>query len=62
MLCYNSTDGKTSLKTNKMQTSSSVKSNIHTLRDIRDEDDTDRDRNMFWNGNSTQFGGDDNKK
>ncbi|XP_020253441.1 plant UBX domain-containing protein 11 isoform X2 [Asparagus officinalis] len=36
-------------------------SNIHTLR--HDEDDFQSgDRNTFWNGNSTQFGGDDDKK
>lgn len=62
MFCNNSTDGETSLKTNKRKSSSSLKSNIHTLTDIRAEDDTNRDRNMFWNGNSTQFGGDDKKK
>ncbi|XP_011628666.1 plant UBX domain-containing protein 11 isoform X2 [Amborella trichopoda] len=34
--------------------------NIHTLN--HDEnDDASRDRNTFWNGNSTQFGGDNNK-
>lgn len=35
-------------------------SNIHTLK--HDEDDgTFGDRNAFWNGNSTQYGGDNNK-
>lgn len=35
-------------------------SNIHTLR--HDEDDfQSTDRNTFWNGNSTEFGGDDKK-
>ncbi|KAJ6792965.1 plant UBX domain-containing protein 11 isoform X1 [Iris pallida] len=35
-------------------------SNIHTLR--HEEDDFQSgDRNVFWNGNSTQFGGDDKK-
>lgn len=35
-------------------------SNIHTLR--HDEDDfQSRDRNTFWNGNSTQYGGDDRR-
>ncbi|CAL9764562.1 unnamed protein product [Musa acuminata subsp. burmannicoides] len=33
-------------------------SNIHTLRH---DDDPSGDKNMFWNGNSTQFGGDDKK-
>ncbi|KAJ6825042.1 plant UBX domain-containing protein 11 isoform X1 [Iris pallida] len=36
-------------------------SNIHTLR--HDEDDFQSgDRNRFWNGNSTQFGGEEDKK
>ncbi|GLJ21854.1 hypothetical protein SUGI_0408660 [Cryptomeria japonica] len=35
-------------------------SNIHTLK--RDEDESFRDRNAFWNGNSTQYGGDDSKR
>lgn len=35
-------------------------SNIHTLK--HDEDDGPfGDRNAFWNGNSTQYGGDNNK-
>ncbi|KAJ0034094.1 hypothetical protein Pint_25702 [Pistacia integerrima] len=43
------------------RTTSAFGSNIHTLK--RDEDD-DRfsDRNAFWNGNSTQYGGDNNGK
>uniref|UniRef100_A0A1D1XL87 UBX domain-containing protein 4 n=1 Tax=Anthurium amnicola TaxID=1678845 RepID=A0A1D1XL87_9ARAE len=39
-------------------TSSRFGSNIHTLRDVEGEDPPS-DRNFFWNGNSTQFGGDD---
>ncbi|XP_031494607.1 plant UBX domain-containing protein 11 isoform X2 [Nymphaea colorata] len=35
-------------------------SNVHTLRQ-EDDDTAFRDRNAFWNGNSTQYGGDDNK-
>lgn len=35
-------------------------SNIHTLK--HDEDDSFRDKNAFWNGNSTQYGGDDSKR
>jgi len=35
-------------------------SNIHTLN--HDEDESFRDRNAFWNGNSTQYGGDDSKR
>ncbi|XP_042420235.1 plant UBX domain-containing protein 11-like [Zingiber officinale] len=33
-------------------------SNIHTLRH---DGDSSSDKNVFWNGNSTQFGGDDKK-
>lgn len=46
---------------NRPQTTSGFGSNIHTLK--RDEDD-DRfsDRNAFWNGNSTQYGGDNGGK
>lgn len=36
-------------------------SNIHTLKHD-DEDDKSTDRNKFWNGNSTQYGGDDDRK
>ncbi|CAN6483124.1 unnamed protein product [Victoria cruziana] len=39
---------------------SSWGSNVHTLRHD-DEDSAFRDRNAFWNGNSTQYGGDDNE-
>lgn len=35
-------------------------SNIHTLNDTEDEGPSG-DKNMFWNGNSTQYGGNDNK-
>lgn len=35
-------------------------SNIHTLK--HDEDESFRDQNAFWNGNSTQYGGDDSKR
>lgn len=35
-------------------------SNVHTLK--HDEDESFRDRNAFWNGNSTQYGGDDSKR
>eukprot|EP00262_Sarcandra_glabra_P007167 TRINITY_DN19792_c0_g1_i1.p1 TRINITY_DN19792_c0_g1~~TRINITY_DN19792_c0_g1_i1.p1 ORF type:complete len:554 (-),score=94.29 TRINITY_DN19792_c0_g1_i1:278-1939(-) len=41
--------------------SSHFGSNIHTLK--HDEDDVPfKDRNAFWNGNSTQYGGDDGKQ
>ncbi|KAK1295101.1 hypothetical protein QJS10_CPA16g00154 [Acorus calamus] len=44
----------------KNGTSRTFGSNIHTLK--RDEDDPRfSDRNSFWNGNSTQYGGDNNK-
>ncbi|KAK9289004.1 hypothetical protein L1049_017475 [Liquidambar formosana] len=45
----------------KQPTTSRFGSNIHTLK--HDEDD-DRfgDKNAFWNGNSTQYGGDNNGK
>ncbi|XVF29284.1 hypothetical protein REPUB_Repub15cG0107600 [Reevesia pubescens] len=46
---------------NRRPTTSRYGSNIHTLK--RDEDD-DRftDRNPYWNGNSTQYGGDSDSK
>lgn len=44
----------------RRQASRPFGSNIHTLR--HDEDDfQSTDRNTFWNGNSTEFGGDDKK-
>ncbi|KAL6976255.1 hypothetical protein U1Q18_025042 [Sarracenia purpurea var. burkii] len=48
-------------KKNKQATSTRLGSNIHTLR--HDEDDSQfSDRNAFWNGNSTQYGGDNDSK
>lgn len=45
----------------KRPTSSRFGSNIHTLK--HDEDDSKtKDRNAFWNGNSTQYGGDSDGK
>lgn len=41
--------------------SSHFGSNIHTLKHDEDENQFG-DKNTFWNGNSTQFGGDDNSK
>ncbi|MCD9640777.1 hypothetical protein HAX54_026306 [Datura stramonium] len=41
--------------------SSCFGSNIHTLKHDEDENQFG-DKNTFWNGNSTQFGGDDNSK
>ncbi|XP_059296023.1 plant UBX domain-containing protein 11 isoform X1 [Lycium ferocissimum] len=40
--------------------SSRFGSNIHTLK--HDDESRFGDKNTFWNGNSTQFGGDDNGK
>ncbi|KAH6786504.1 hypothetical protein C2S52_006056 [Perilla frutescens var. hirtella] len=42
------------------QLSSRYGGNIHTLK--HDEDDRFSDKNAFWNGNSTQFGGNDDGK
>ncbi|XP_073013411.1 plant UBX domain-containing protein 11 [Typha latifolia] len=50
-----------SVKNTKKRTSRPFGSNIHTLRHDEDQSPS-RDRNVFWNGNSTQFGGDDDKK
>ncbi|KAG9131712.1 hypothetical protein Leryth_009445 [Lithospermum erythrorhizon] len=56
-----STSGTSSNKKPRQPSSNQFGSNIHTLK--RDEDDQRfSDRNTFWNGNSTQFGGDDNGK
>ncbi|KAH8502442.1 hypothetical protein H0E87_013942 [Populus deltoides] len=45
----------------KQPTTSRVGSNIHTLK--HDEDDSRfSERNSFWNGNSTQYGGDNDAK
>ncbi|KAJ0091780.1 hypothetical protein Patl1_26277 [Pistacia atlantica] len=43
------------------RTTSAFGSNIHTLKHDED-DDRFSDRNAFWNGNSTQYGGDNNGK
>ncbi|KAI4334757.1 hypothetical protein L6164_013469 [Bauhinia variegata] len=46
---------------NKKPTSSRFGANIHTLK--HDDDDSRfSDRNAFWNGNSTQYGGDNGSK
>lgn len=53
--------GTTPMTKNRQATSSRFGSNIHTLK--HDEDDTRfSDRNAFWNGNSTQYGGDNDGK
>ncbi|KAF8393912.1 hypothetical protein HHK36_020112 [Tetracentron sinense] len=44
----------------RKSTTSQFGSNIHTLKHDEDEDQF-KDRNTFWNGNSTQYGGDDGK-
>ncbi|KAL0322728.1 UNVERIFIED_CONTAM: Plant UBX domain-containing protein 11 [Sesamum angustifolium] len=46
----------------KQQTSRSFGGNIHTLKHDDDDDSRPNDRNAFWNGNSTQFGGNDDGK
>lgn len=51
--------GKNDSKKSKQTTSSRIGSNIHTLK--HDEDDSRfSDKNAFWNGNSTQYGGNNN--
>ncbi|KAF5945001.1 hypothetical protein HYC85_015229 [Camellia sinensis] len=51
--------GKNDSKKSKQATSSRIGSNIHTLK--HDEDDSRfSDKNAFWNGNSTQYGGNNN--
>lgn len=53
---YSSTPQNANARTSS--TSRPFGSNIHTLR--HDEDDfSSQDRNTFWNGNSTQYGGND---
>nr|XP_010326904.1 plant UBX domain-containing protein 11 isoform X3 [Solanum lycopersicum] len=51
---------KTSTTNNRgrKRASSSFGSNIHTLKHDEDENQSG-DKNTFWNGNSTQFGGDE---
>ncbi|KAJ6683482.1 hypothetical protein OIU85_007195 [Salix viminalis] len=45
-------------------TASRIGSNIHTLKHDDDDDDDGRfkDRNSFWNGNSTEYGGNNDGK
>ncbi|CDP16563.1 unnamed protein product [Coffea canephora] len=60
---YRSTDttNRSSNSRSRQLKSSPFGSNIHTLR--HDEDDGRfNDRNAFWNGNSTQYGGDNDGK
>ena len=60
---YRSTDttSRSSNSRSRQLKSSPCGSNIHTLR--HDEDDGRfNDRNAFWNGNSTQYGGDNDGK
>ncbi|XP_027117279.1 plant UBX domain-containing protein 11-like isoform X1 [Coffea arabica] len=60
---YRSTDttSRSSNSRSRQLKSSPFGSNIHTLR--HDEDDGRfNDRNAFWNGNSTQYGGDNDGK
>ncbi|KAJ4837737.1 hypothetical protein Tsubulata_041221 [Turnera subulata] len=44
----------------RRQNTSRFGSNIHTLK--HDEDDRFSDRNSFWNGNSTEFGGNNDNR
>lgn len=54
-----STAGGTTSNSKSRQQTSRFGSNIHTLK--HDNDDAQfNDRNAFWNGNSTQFGGSGN--
>ncbi|KAK1379260.1 Ubiquitin supergroup [Heracleum sosnowskyi] len=46
----------------KRPTSSRFGSNIHTLKHDEDDNSKTRDKNAFWNGNSTQYGGDNDGK
>ncbi|CAN6722918.1 unnamed protein product [Malus baccata var. baccata] len=56
-----STSGKSEEKKSRKPPASGFGSNIHTLK--RDEDDERfSDRNSFWNGNSTEYGGNDDSK
>lgn len=56
-----STSGKSEEKKSRKPPASGFGSNIHTLK--RDEDDERfSDRNSFWNGNSTEYGGNDDGK
>lgn len=53
--------GRDDGKKRKPTTSSGYGSNVHTLK--RDEDDGRfNDRNSYWNGNSTQYGGNNDGK
>ncbi|XP_074341441.1 plant UBX domain-containing protein 11 isoform X2 [Apium graveolens] len=46
----------------KRPASSRFGSNIHTLKHDEDDKSKTKDRNAFWNGNSTQYGGDSDGK
>ncbi|KAG5226518.1 plant UBX domain-containing protein [Salix suchowensis] len=43
-------------------TASRIGSNIHTLKHDDDDDGRFKDRNSFWNGNSTEYGGNNDGK
>ncbi|XP_010525819.1 PREDICTED: plant UBX domain-containing protein 11 isoform X2 [Tarenaya hassleriana] len=45
---------------NRRQTTSRIGTNIHTLKHDEDDDVPFGGGNTFWNGNSTQYGGDNN--
>ncbi|KAL8152119.1 hypothetical protein V2J09_021927 [Rumex salicifolius] len=44
----------------RRRSTSRIGANIHTLK--HEEDDLQDDKNTYWNGNSTEFGGNDNDK
>ncbi|CAA2993993.1 plant UBX domain-containing 11 [Olea europaea subsp. europaea] len=55
-----STDQNTSTSSRSRQQPSRFGGNIHTLK--HEDDDRFNDKNAFWNGNSTQYGGDSDGK
>ncbi|KAG8375942.1 hypothetical protein BUALT_Bualt09G0011400 [Buddleja alternifolia] len=55
-----SSDHQSTRDSKSRQQTSRFGANIHTLKHDDDEDSRFNDRNAFWNGNSTQFGGNDN--
>lgn len=55
-----STDQNTSTSSRGRQQPSRFGGNIHTLK--HEDDDRFNDKNAFWNGNSTQYGGDSDGK
>lgn len=56
------TGGSTTNNTRNGRATTRFGGNIHTLRHDEDDDTNFSNKNAFWNGNSTQYGGDDNTK